>query len=319
MNMINGALSLFLFLFSLNTYAGESPLVHTPIKAETVSALKTRRALLRTWAPKCSDGSLTMNGCPFWDAVEYMGVLCLSGETEYCYQVKNAQDETGRWWRSPGYRFNPNPKETGPTFSRDMDRGVWAYIIATGDKDAAAKYMNFVKNNGYKICPKSVENWDACATRATYWTFATQVFDWLGLPRDHKKMNDYKFLIERLYSPLEALTQPTHYEMILTAEMLYAYQKMEEKGAKLHNRDVYKTIAKIIHQRVPEVPLYEYLVYGPNESSAQKILRLCPSTQPHVPVDQGNPVYTEPANGPWEQGSGHYCIFMINAILGSAN
>ena len=200
-----------------------------------------------------------------------------------------------------------------------MDRGVWAYLVATSDIEAAKKYMHFIQCNDYKLCPKSEENWDACATRATYWTFATQVFDWLRIPRDAQKMNDYKFLIEAAYAPLEAKLEPTHYEMILTAEMLYTYQKMEAMGAKIRNHEVYLKIAQIIHQRVPEVPFYEYLVYGPNESSAQKILKLCPTIAPTVPTQDGNAVYTEPANGPWEQGSGHYCIFMINAILGGAN
>jgi len=298
--------------------ADESPLVKTPILSSTTEALKARRALLRTWAPKCSDGSLTMSSCPFWDAVEYMGMLCLSGETEYCDQVKNAQDASGRFFRSPEYRLHPKP-ENGPTFSRDMDRGVWGYVIATGDKEVAAKYMNYVKGNGYHLCPKSKESWEACTTRATYWTFVTQVFNYLNLPHDKKKMNDYKFTIESIYSPLESQEQPLNFEMILNAEELYTYQKMAEKGAKLKNTDTYRKLARIIHKRDPENAFYEYLVYGANESSAQKILKMCPSDRPVVPNDlQGNPVYTEPANGPWEKGSGHYCIFMINAILGSA-
>ncbi len=317
--MVSRVLILFSMLFSVSTFSKDSPLVHQPIQSETIQALKERRELLRSWAPKCADGSLTMHNCPFWDANEYMGMLCLSGETEYCHQVKEGQDETGRWWRSPGFRHHPDPNEKGPTFSRDMDRGVWAYIVATQDKEAALNYMKFVRENNYHLCPKSPEDWNACTTRATYWTFVTQVYDWLGLPRDHKKMNNYKFIIEALYSPIEAMTQPTHYEMILTAELLYTYQKMQEKGAKLRNKNVYKKIAKIIHRRVPDVPFYEYLVYGPNESSAQKILKVCPTTKPDVPYVDGWPAYTEPANGPWEQGSGHYCIFMINAILGSAN
>ncbi|MBY0515412.1 MAG: hypothetical protein K2P81_00785 [Bacteriovoracaceae bacterium] len=303
---------------NMSVFAAEDSQVNMPIQTNTILALKERREILRSWAPKCSDGSLTMHNCPFWDAVEYMGMLCLSGETEYCSQVKDAQDETGRWWRSPGFRHNPDPNEKEATFSRDMDRGVWGYIVATKDKEAALRYMSFVKENDYHLCPRSIENWNACTTRATYWTFVTQVFDWLELPRDKKKMKNYKFAIEALYSPIEAMTQPTHYEMILTAEMLYTYKKMQDMGANLRNKNVYKKIAKIIHRRVPDVPFYEYLVYGPNESSAQKILKICPTQRPNVPEVGGWPQYSEPGNGPWEIGSGHYCIFMINAILGSA-
>jgi hypothetical protein len=313
-------LFLSLIVFSTTAFAKDDPLVLAPIEPATVQALKARRALLRTWAPKCSDGSLTMSDCPFWDAVEYMGMLCLSGEVEYCKQVKDAQDPvSGRWWRSAGFRLNPNPAVTGPTFSGDMDHGVWAYTIATEDREAILKYMSYVRENNYKLCPKSVEGWDACATRATYWTFAHQVYDWLGLPPDKKKMKGYKYLIDSLYSPLEALTEPKTFQMILTAEGIYMLQKIREKGGEIKNPKLLQKIANILHRRVPEVPFYEYLAYGPNESSAEKILKICPSIAPVVPIQDGHPVYSEPANGPWEQGSGHYCIFMINAILGSAN
>ena len=287
------------------------------LSGSTVLALKERRTLLRSWAPKCADGSLTMSECPFWDAVEYMGMLCLSGEEEYCKQVKKAQDETGRFWRSPGFIESTKP-ENGATFSRDMDRGVWAYIVASQDAETALKYMEFIKQNGYKLCPKSKENWDACTTRATFWTFAQEVFEWLELPIDKRKMKNYKFLIDALYSPIEAAVQPMHYEMILTAEKIYTLRKMQEMGAEIRNSRMFDRIAKKIHERDPANPFYDYLANGSTDAVAEKILHLCPTTKPIVPINHGVATYTEPGNGPWEQGSGHYCIFMINAVLNSA-
>ena len=204
------------------------------------------------------------------------------------------------------------------SFSNDMDRGVWAYIVATGDREAALRYMNYTKSIGYHLCPKTETHWEACSMRATYWPFARDVFEWLGLPLDHRKMKDYKIWIDTIYSPIEARLQPVTFQMILTAEHVYTLRKLKEKGAKIHNEGTYARIAKIIHKRDPENPFYDFLANGPNEGAAEKILRLCPTTKPEVPVVNGAPQYTEPANGPWEKGSGHYCIFMINAILGSA-
>jgi hypothetical protein len=302
------------------------PVVHAksetllPLSAKTIEALKSRRALLRTWAPKCPDGSLTMNDCPFWDALEYTGMLCLSGELEYCEQAKRSQNPvTGRFYRSPGFVGMDDNSTDGPTFSNDMDRGVWAYVIATRDKEAATKYLNYVRGNNYKLCPKSINEWNACTTRATYWPFAEMVSDWLGIPRDTKKMKGYKFLIDRLYSPIEAMVQPKTFQMILTAEKLYTLMKLEEKGGKIRNKKMIHQIARIIHRRVPENPLYDFLANGPSERAGENLLNICPSEKPVVPIVNGYPVYTEPANGDWKQGSGHYCIFMINALLGRAD
>ncbi len=301
---------------SFCAFAGGAPEGNS-LKPSMIEALKERRALLRSWAPKCADGSLTMSDCPFYDSVEYSGMLCLSGETDYCDPVRRSQGSDGRFYRSPGYVGQPNLGEE--SFSNDMDRGVWAYIIATEDKVAAQKYMDYVKSNQYKLCPGK-DPAKACATRGTYWPFAEQVFDWLGLPRDHHKMKGYKFLLDYLYSPWEARFQPVSFQMILTGEKVYTLRKLQEKGYPIKNRSMVDHIAKIIYRRDKGNPFSDFLANGSTDAVAQHILDACPSAKPVVPLTHsGNPMYTEPANGPWPQGSGHYCIFMINAVLGSAN
>lgn len=306
---------LFLVLQTVNTYA-------EPIGAETAQKLKTLRTQMRSWQPKCADGTITDHECPFGDALEYMGMLCLSGDEEMCQHVKNAQSADGRFWRSPGLVGLPDPDQ-GATFSNDMSMGAWAYIIAKKDKDAALRWIHYIEGNNYKLCEKSKYHFDSCATRAMFWTFATQVFDYLGLPHT-KKMKGYKFWIDAIYSPLEARFQPVGYMMLLTAEKVYMIQEMIKRGARPRNVKTYAKIGKIIHKREPENPVYDYLVTGQSESAAQKILKYCPKDKPQVPVDQYGPVYVEEFGAPmtskdYERAGGHFCIFMINTLLGSVN
>lgn len=311
------------FIFSIQVFATE---IHQKkgldiLPNSTVEALKTRRDLLRSWAADCKDGSLTMENCPFWDAVEYMGMLCLSGEERYCEQVKNSQEEsTGRWFRSPGYKLIPDAFPDGETFSRDMLVGVFGYVVQKRDQEALLKYMNYINGNSNRLCPKPLKGkWDACRVGLGAWALFTELYDNYGIRRI-KKMNNFKFLIRGIYNPIEARLQPKDYQLILTAEGIYTRMKMLEYGYKIRNKNLNRNVSKILASRVPENGFFEFLSKGPTVSAANKILKMCPTTKPDVALSaEGNPIYTEPGNGPWEKGSGHYCIFMINALLGSAN
>lgn len=309
-----GFIGAFLISFAPPSYGQTSKQIHP----DTVLALKKLRSDILSWAPRCNDGTLTFHECPFGDALEYMGMLCLSGEEKYCDYVKQSQDTGGRWWRSPGLVGHEEGVGGNgwATFSRDMARGAWAYIVAKKDKTAALQWMNYIQSNEYKLCAKSKEGWDACSTRMGFWNFAREVYDWLGLPRT-RKMQAYKSLILRLYSPLEALTQPRGFQMILTAEAIYTLYEMEKRGAKLKDRDILERVARIIHTREPKNPFYEYLVNGATEKGAQTLLKYCPRTQTSPPVDSWGPIYAVEFGEKMSKknyliGGGHYCNFLIN-------
>lgn len=301
-----------------------------PIRAETAQALRELRAKIRTFAPRCSDGSLTLHECPFGDSLEYMGNLCLSGETEWCDFVRRSQGQNGQFWRSPGQVDVGHTIGTDrASFSRDMARGVWAYLIHSKDTEAAKKWLEFIRSTpGHHLCKKSARGWDACATRAGFWAFATEMWDYLELPRYKKKMTDFKFLVSRVYDPIEIRFQPKGYPALLTASTLYQYQELEKRGHSVRNRKTHRKIARYIHKREPENPFYKYLVYGPTQSGAETLLKYCPKELPReVPKDEWGPIYSVDFEGPWtewvneksKRASGHYCVFYINLYLGSAN
>lgn len=112
-----------LISFVFVSFAALSYAEASPIRPETLEQLKDLRTQIKKWAPMCNDGTLTYHECPFGDSLEYMGMLCLSGEERFCDQVKAAQDETGRWWRTPAL-VNKPLADNGATFSHDMARGA---------------------------------------------------------------------------------------------------------------------------------------------------------------------------------------------------
>lgn len=301
----------------------------TPVKEGTAQALRVLRDKIRGWAPTCEDGSLTLHECPFGDALEYMGNLCLSGEEKWCDFVKRAQGPDGQFWRSPGLvGVGHTIGRDRASFSRDMSRGAWAYIIEKKDHEAARKWLEFIKSTpGHHLCNRSERGWDACATRLGFWTYAQEVWEYLGLPRYKKKMKGWKFLIERVYDPIEVRFQPKGYPALLTWSSLYSYQELEKRsGKKSRNHRLHQRIARYIHKREPENPLYRYLVQGASEEGAQTILKYCPSERPEAPADEYGPIYSVDFEGPWEEwvnekrkrAGGYYCILAINLYLGSA-
>jgi len=301
----------------------------TPVGEETARELRALRDEIRAWAPTCSDGSITLHECPFGDALEYMGNLCLSGETKWCDFVKRAQGPDGQFWRTPGQvGVGHTIGADRASFSRDMSRGAWAYIIQTKDTEAAKKWLEFIKSTpGHHLCKKSKTGWDACATRLGFWNFAQEVWEYLELPLYKKKMKGYKFLLERVYDPVEIRFQPKGYPALLTWSSLYAYQELEKRGKVSRNQRLHRKLARYIHKREPENPLYRYLVQGPSEEGAKTILRYCPSEKPDAPADQYGPLYSVDFEGPWDEwvsdkrhrASGYYCILAINLYLGTAN
>ncbi len=294
------------------------------IAQTTIEELKNLREKIRGFAPHCNDDSLTLHECPFGDSLEYMGMLCLSGEARYCDQVKAAQDPTGRWWRSPGLvGHEEGVNGSGwATFSRDMARGAWAYLVATKDKEAAIKWFNYIESNNYKLCPKSKEGWDACTTRVGFWNMAREIAEYLDIPKT-KKMKGVKFLIPAIYDPIEARVQPIGYQSILTAEGIFIFDEMEKRGSKVRNRGARDKMAQILFQRDPENPFYRFLALGPDQKGAELLLKYCPKELPkNVPVDQYGPIYAvdfgdRMSKGNWKNGAGHYCHFVINAFLNS--
>ena len=100
----------------------------------------------------CDDGDMTM----------FNGLLCAGGEKSGCAAVKSAQDESGRFFRSPHRKWvwgvrcydksNPSWGEVfgarcANGFSPDMNLGVLLYTLATRDIGAYRNWLHWLNEN----------------------------------------------------------------------------------------------------------------------------------------------------------------------------
>jgi hypothetical protein len=124
----------------------------------------------------CDDGEQTV----------YNGLLCASGEAAGCEAVKAAQDDSGRWHRSPHRRwvwanrcFNKKRPIDGKRndrmlfnerctygFSPDMSLGVLLYTLKTGDTQRYGKWLSWLDRNAAatRLCKWDGEGMHDCVS-----------------------------------------------------------------------------------------------------------------------------------------------------------
>lgn len=312
---------LLLILLSFSTVSWSS------IPEAKVAQLKELRQQIRTWARVCPDGSMTNSDeCPFGDMTIFAGLACLSGEEQRCEDVRKAQGKSGEWFRAPG-RVDIPREDGGPDFSRDQSMGVQAYLIATKDTAAANLWMDFIERNNWRLCQRSEEGWNACYTPITWWFTVGKVWDYLGLKRN-KKMKHSNYIVQNIYQPIEARVQPNDYPLHLTALAVYLRQELAKRTGKAdaHPKEMAKLI-KIINQRSPQNPFFNYLKNGPTEAAADTVFKYCPKEAP-AKIDgrfYGDWIWQRSTKDTldhreemtWDYPGGWECIFMINLLIGA--
>lgn len=99
-------------------------------------------------AAECNDGDQTL----------FNGLLCAVGERIGCDAVRDAQGANGRWFRSPARRWlwdhacysriqegsSAFLGRCAQGFSPDMVLGMYAFVLATGDKAALERWLGWV-------------------------------------------------------------------------------------------------------------------------------------------------------------------------------
>jgi hypothetical protein len=88
-------------------------------------------------------------GIPDGDACALAGMLAAVKHPDGIITVKDSQDIQGRFWRSPRIRV----EWAEGAFSRDQLMGVLYYCVATKDSSALGRYMQYLENNDWFMCP----------------------------------------------------------------------------------------------------------------------------------------------------------------------
>ena len=257
-------------------------------------------------------------------------MLCLSGDEEYCDYARKSQGPDGMFWRSPGFIVSEDqPLTRDNEFSRDMAMGVFAYLVATKDTEAATRWIDYIDSNDNKLCMPNHDKDkppETCATRAGFWATAMEVWDYLGLEYS-SRMKGFKRTLINVYSPIELAVEPINSEITLPMDWIYIMEEIQRRsGGSTGPEHLTTKQVRILAHRMPDSPIVRFLAEGPNQQSADDLMRYCARQKPigrrldehGVPIYNwiwdhhlDNPAYIENSTG-WD------CILLINMMI-SAN
>ncbi len=280
------------------------------ISGETILALQNKRALIKTWAALCPDGTQSHGECPFGDMTIFSGMGCLAGDKDRCEDVRKAQGPDGRWWRSPGLVDIEKPD----SFSRDQARGALAYLVATKDVEAAKRWQAYIESNNGKMCNIANKTNNRCTITPGSSRLFRAVWLYLGLtPAKWMKKTQWWAPI---YDPIEAMLQPDNFPMHLSALYSWIRIEIERRGGPATDK-VDKKVIKIITRREPGNPYFKMLRDGPTQEVADLILQKCPDVKPAAELtdwawQRSQKLKKGQTEYVWQHASGHDCIFIIN-------
>jgi hypothetical protein len=268
------------------TVANEVPLESAPA-AESISGPASIQTVekpidvmpldsWRRWAPLCQ-GHPSKGNCDDGDGTLFSGLLCLAGEELGCEAVKAAQDNAGKFWRSP----RRVAADTNNSFSRDMALGVMGYLLATQDRAAAQNWIQWIDQNSvcqlnvggvcqlrtYRFCRDDSDG--RCFITPGMWSMMRRVWEYLELPL-HKEM---KTTGEQTMVA-EAEQAPLGYALHLKAVIFFLYQKIGRNFA--FEWDLINTIA----ERQADNLFFQYLHEGTSPRLQEALRNLCPREAP---------------------------------------
>lgn len=291
---------LFAVLFSLLCIAcgDKEPDVTPHTKGEVLRIINKNT---RNWAVRV--GISSTNDPDFdrsiGDSVIFDSLLCASGEPDSCESVRLSQGPQGMWWRAPV--LIEQPYGSGSITSRDVALGALLYLAKTRNREATAKWEDFIRSRGYRLCSNEDRN---CDITPPLWSIFFWVWDRVGLePMTIMRANKFT------YRTLEGLARAANPDVALH---LIGVEALILKEL---NVDGWGKITGVLASRQPENPFYQYL-NGNYAASADLVLAQCPMEQPprrfYWRWERPYPV-TDPqkqlSSGGWD------CIFMTNMLL----
>lgn len=233
------------------------------------------------------------------DSVLFDGLLCMSGDETSCESVRQSQGPQGMWWRAP--TLIEQPYGSGSITSRDVALGALAYLAYTRDREAAARWEDFIRSRGYHLCSEAERN---CDITPPLWSVFFWVWDRVGLePMNLMRLHKFTY---RTLEGLAGVADPDVALHLIGVEALILRSLDVDGSWKISSR---------LAGRQPENPFYQYL-NGSYDRAADLVLEQCPMSQPERrfywrwqrPYPLNDPE-KELGSGGWD------CIFMTNMLL----
>lgn len=220
----------------------------------------------------CDDGDMTL----------FNGLLCASGDGRGCKAVADAQDDEGRWWRSPRRR-NGIGRRSHNSFSRDMAMGVLLYLIKTGDRVRGAKWLNWMNRNRpcllrkpgggclvrgpHRLCRNEIKQ--ACTVTPTLWLNIALVWQNLGLSLN-KHMQSSLTDLARHTLIREARSTSPGYALHLKGVMSFML------GLIGREKNLSDDLNEVLYNKQPNNLFFRYLKNGSDQQLHKDLLSLCP-------------------------------------------
>jgi hypothetical protein len=248
-----------------------------------------------------------------------------------CSDVEKAQGPNGRWWRGP-IRVEDGRENS---FSRDMARGVHAYIIAKGYlatdksqklkvKEQAQNWLKWINTDeaDNNLCTEFTRN--RCnitigARNLFYNSFnSIGALDGLNF-KMAKKIKRSKWYLKNIFLPETKLSQtgfPRHLKS--ASALMYRVLNMKKNDKRI--KKVTDRASKFLYKKDRENALLDFMANGVTEGAVKKVLTRCP-------VKMSNPKSTKrdfqwqrtTSDGTTAVSDGHDCVYLLNLMIAKIN
>jgi hypothetical protein len=244
--------------------------------------------------------TFAFNGKDVGDSLLWSGLLCLSGEDDFCQAIPFFQDVHGRFWRHPS-RINV---EKGDSFSRDMALGALAYILKTRDVAIMDSWMTYIADHNGKLCPDDSDR-RCTVTPKLYGLFylvAREIGSNIITP--HMRLG---VIADDTTALIEAKTAPSGYPLHLIAVQILIKQKLGVDNF------VTNSVLDVLIEREPHNPFFRFL----REGASGKVLSDFNKIYPELPPKRLNQWLFQRAwsDRAWLQAVGYDLVFFINLLL----
>ncbi|SDO99001.1 hypothetical protein SAMN04489798_4390 [Pseudomonas arsenicoxydans] len=233
---------------------------------------------------ECDDGDMTL----------FNGLLCAAGDVRGCEGVRQAQDTSGRWWRSPR-RIGMQAPKYDVSFSPDMALGVLLYLAQTSDNAAFKSWVRWVDDSRPCIAELAgqcvVKGWPRICTddsqdkRCTFRPSTCNYFELMGIKLGVPEGNlcrrvlqsfgiraDYILPTTEMAMSNAVFNEPG-YPMHLSAAEIFLIDKLQMTSV------ASRAGAVALALRDSKNPFFLFLAEGASQKVRDLVLEQCPSPQ----------------------------------------
>jgi len=229
-------------------------------------------------------------------------MVLFSGLLGYCEPVLASVDTSGRPYRTPARADGPQKH-----FSRDMTLGLIRCLHRTKDVATAARFVEYVRENDYRLCPPEDDPDGRCklspVQHRTIWAILGQLYKRLGLTRTWEMIQagggDDTIL------EYESNWTPVGYQLHLVAIKWMIRKELGDPAPSV--------IMKNILDRQPENLYYKWLRGSSRKEIAEDILRVVPRFEPDRRHQWS--WQRDTAEMAWLDSMGWDMIFLIDEVL----